>query len=195
MKRSFSSYSLDEALKKLQIEQIEPFMANFTPLSLSPFFEERLRRLDGFDLKGSERAKELLIDAFCEEVVTRHEQLRIWKAAPLQSDELIGAVDYLVAPRKAYLDLPLLCVVEAKRDDFVQGMAQCILEMHACQWNNQQTGRVVDVYGIVSNGQGWQFYKLNTTGRLFESTLYSINQPETILGILDYVFTQCAENL
>jgi hypothetical protein len=53
----------------------------------------------------------------------------------------------------------------------------------------------VAVYGIVSNGQGWQFYKLDTNGRLFESTLYSINQPETILGILDYVFTQCEQNL
>jgi hypothetical protein len=195
MKRSFSSYTLDEALKKLQIEQIEPFIVEFDPLPLSAFFQERLRRLDSFDLKGSERSKELLIDAFCEEAVTRHEQLRIWKAAPLQSEDLIGAVDYLIAPRKAYLDLPLLCVVEAKRDDFVQGMAQCILEMHACQWNNQQTGKVVAVYGIVSNGQGWQFYKLDTNGHLFESTLYSINQPETILGILDYVFTQCEQNL
>ncbi|MEZ4731240.1 MAG: hypothetical protein R3E79_29325 [Caldilineaceae bacterium] len=195
MKRSFSSYTLDEALKKLQLAQIEPFVADFTPLPPSPFFEERLRRLEGFDLKGSERAKELLIDAFCEEAITRHERLRIWKAAPLQSDDLMGAVDYLVAPRKAYLDRPLLCVVEAKEDDFGQGMAQCILEMYACQWNNQQVGKNVDVYGIVSNGQGWQFYQFDTNGRLFESTLYSINQPETILGILDYVFTQCEQNL
>ena len=195
MKRSFSSFTLDEALRKLQIDQILPFVADHDPLPLSAFFEERLQRLEGFDLKGSERAKELLIDAFCEEVVSRHEHLRIWKAAPLQSDELIGAVDYLIAPRKAYLDLPLLCVVEAKKDDFEQGAAQCILEMQACQWNNQQRGKLVDIYGIVSNGQGWQFYKFDINGHLFESTLYSINQPDTILGILDYVFTQCEQNL
>ena len=195
IKKSFSSFTLDEALKKLQIDQVLLFDVDYDPLPPSTFFEERLRRLDGFDLRGSERAKELLIDAFCEEVIRRHEQLRIWKAAPLQSDELVGAVDYLIAPRKAYLDRPLLCVVEAKKDDFEQGMAQCALEMHACQWNNRQVGKAVDIYGIVSNGQGWQFYKLDASGRLFESTHYAISQPDTILGVLDYVFTQCEQNL
>ena len=36
---------------------------------------------------------------------------------------LTGQVDYLVAPKRAYLSTPLLCVVEAKKDDLKQGLA------------------------------------------------------------------------
>ena len=27
-----------------------------------------------------------------------------------------------------------MCVIEAKKDDFEQGAAQCLVEMQACQW-------------------------------------------------------------
>ena len=84
----------------------------------------------------------------------------MWKGAALESDTLIGTADYLIAPKRAYLAYPLLCVTEAKRDDFEQGRTQCVAEMIACRDNNHREAFDTDVYGIVSNGQGWQFYKL-----------------------------------
>lgn len=90
---------------------------------------------------------------------------------------------------------PLLCAVEAKKDDFEKGMAQCLVEMKACNWNNQQIGKVIDVYGIVTNGEVWKFYKLTTNGQVFESLPYSIEMQERVFGALTYVFTKCEENL
>jgi hypothetical protein len=154
-----------------------------------------MRRLRNFDLVGSERAKELIIDTICDEVLERHPYLKIWKAAPLQSADLIGTVAYLLAPKRAYLASPLLCVVEAKKDDFEQGLAHCLVEMQACQWNNQQNNRQIDIYGVVTNGTTWQFYKLVRNGQVWESLPFSISSPQVILGILAYVFTQCEQNL
>ena len=121
-----------------------------------------LQRLESFDLQNSEAAKTLLIDALFAEIVPLHPKLKVWKSAPLETDTLTGIADYLIAPRRAYLATPLLCVTEAKRDDFERGRAQCLGEMYACIWNNRQRDQNVDVYGIVSNGQGWIFYKSDT---------------------------------
>ena len=67
--------------------------------------------------------------------------------------------------------------------------------MQACQWNNRQVDKVVDVYGIVTNGATWQFYKYDVQGQVWETLPFSISAQEQILGILHYVFTQCEQNL
>lgn len=193
--KKFSDFTLPQALIKLGIEQLTPWNIAVEPHAPSDYFRERLRRLEQFDLTTTERAKELLIDAFCEEALQAHERLKIWKGAGLRGDGATGAVDYLVARNIAYLSKPLVCVVEAKKDDFEQGLAQCLVEMQACQWNNAQADRPVDVYGIVTNGTTWQFYKLDLSGQVWETLPFSISTLEQILAILGYVFTQCEQNL
>jgi hypothetical protein len=154
--------------------------------------QEYIRRSRVFDLEGTEAAKILLIDALFVEVASNYAHLKIWKAIPLETDELTGVADYVFSPDYAYLKTPLLCVTEAKRDDFVQGQAQCIAEMVACRWKNQQEGHDMDVFGIVSNGQLWQFYKLTRTREVYVTQQFGmINLPE-LLGVLDYVCAECA---
>jgi hypothetical protein len=115
-RKNFSRFTPKEAFKQLQIKNLTKFNVDFKPIEPSQFFQIRLQRLENFDLSISEKAKELLIDAICEEVIQQHPHLKIWKEAPLQSDKLTGFVDYLVAEKRAYLDAPLLCVVKAKKD-------------------------------------------------------------------------------
>ncbi len=195
-KRNFSSFTLPEALQELQLSELLRWEIQAQPFQASAFLDERLRRLErNFDLVFSESAKELLIDAYCEEVIDRHPRLKIWKSASLQSDELTGLVDYLVAPKMAYVTKPLLCVVEAKKDDFEKGLAQCLVEMKVCRLNNEQAGYHLDIYGVVSTGQFWKFYKLTDAGQVFEAAPYSVNDLGQFLGALDYVFTKCEENL
>ncbi len=192
-KRKFSSFDYAAAFKELGIEELIRWEVAFQPQPPSDFFKERWRRLEVFDLTISERAKELLIDALIEEVIQAYEKLKIWKAAPLESDDLTGQVDYIAAPRRAYLEVPLLCVVEAKKDDFEKGLAQCLVEMKACQWNNREYGKDLDVYGIVTNGDGWRFYKLATSGEVYETLQHSLGEIENVLGLLSYVFARCEE--
>jgi hypothetical protein len=119
----------------------------------------------------------------------------LWKGAAVQSDDLNGTVDYVAAPNRGYLDDPLLCIVEAKKDDFEQGLAQCLVEMKACQWRNDQAGNRVDIYGIVTNGTVWQFYKLARDGQVYETLPYALINLDRILGALNFVFAQCAKNI
>lgn len=194
MQQSFSTITLKEAMFLVPAEDMEPWPISAPPLAPSATLLENLTRIQVFDLTNSEAAKLLLIDVLFAEIVPHHPPLKIWKSEPLQSDVLAGIADYLFAPKRAYSATPLLCVAEAKKDDFVQGRAQCIAEMVACRWNNQQAGQDIDVYGIVSNGQDWQFYKLSRQSDVWETKIYPIPNLTELLGALNYVCAECAKN-
>jgi len=128
----------------------------------SPTLLENLRRLDSFAVNASEAGKELLIDVLLAEIVPLHPNLRVWKDAPLETDTLTGSADY------------------------------CLAEMYACRQNNLAAGLKTDVYGIVSNGQGWVFYRWDAEDTEFGRTiLISIDSLPRLLGAIDNICAAC----
>ena len=114
----------------------------------------------------------------------------------LETDTLSGSADYLIAPFLDYLSTPLLCAVEAKRDDFEAGEIQCLAEMYACRQKNEADGLSIDVYGIVSNGQGWVFYRWDMGDADFIRTgLLSTDGLPRLLGAIDHVCAACDEQI
>jgi hypothetical protein len=195
-KRQFSGFSKAEAFKQLQLGELEKWTLNAPAVTPSDFFLTHLQRLEQhFDLESYEESKKLVIDAILAEAIEPFDRLKIFKGAQLESDLLAGYVDYLVAQRKRYLSRPLLCVVEAKRDDFEQGLAQCLVEMQACQWQNQQDGHHIEVYGIVTNGDSWRFYRLDKAALIYETATYAVGDMEQLLGRLRLIFEQCQRHL
>jgi hypothetical protein len=195
-KRNFSSFRYADAFKQLGLVELLPWFLEFDVYQPSDFFRERLSRLQAtFDLQNCEDSKKLLIDAVCEEALYGLSALKIWKGADLESDTLTGFADYLVAGRRAYLEAPFLCVVEAKKDDFDQGLAQCLVEMQACQWCNRQVGQMSDVFGVVTNGEGWKFYWLTIEGVVYGTMLYGMQDVADVLGALRSIFVRCVAML
>ena len=149
----FSSLKLSETMDLIGRENLTGWVLNVPPHPPSEILQLNLKRLEVFDLKSSEQAKSLLIDAFLAEIISDYPKLKVWKTAGLETETLTGIADYLLTPRRAYLKTPLLCTVEAKRDDFEKGEVQCLAEMSVCQWNNKQNSIEFDVFGIVINGR------------------------------------------
>jgi hypothetical protein len=198
-KRNFSSFTYAEAYQQLGIKTIKTWTLDTQSHTPSDFFNQRLERLSElFDLSNYEKSKQLMIDAVCEEAMYGLRYLKIWKGAKVESDCLTGHADYVIAERKDYFDRPLLCVIEAKKDDFEKGLAQCLVEMQACQWQNrrpdgytQPISPDADTFGIISNGSSWRFCKLLATGEVFQTEDYSTTMMDVLLGKLRYVFTLC----
>lgn len=144
-------------------------------------------------------ACEVLIYPFLQEAWKRHVTLQLWiKQAIHDTAELSGEPDYLVSyiPNEAIRQMittPLLAVVEAKQEKFSEGWGQCVAEMIACQHLNHAPQ--VPVYGIVTSGELWQFGKLRED--VFTENAYpvAIENPVKILGALDYIFTECEQNI
>jgi hypothetical protein len=203
-KKKFSGFSKIEAFQLLNLKELTPWEIKVEPIELSDFFIQHLQRLRrNFDLEGYEESKKLLIDAICDEAIDTFTQLRIWKGAKLESDVAGGFVDYLIAERQRYITTPILCIIVgvacpkdvAKKDNFEQGLAQCLVEMHACQWNNRKIGRMISVVGIISKGSSWQLYKLDPSGEVWESPAYSTGDMELLIARLRFVFQICEQSL
>lgn len=195
LRRSFSALKPKEALELVPVQDVTRWAPAVSERPPSDILLAVLERLNSFHLAGSEPAKVLLIDTILAEIVPLYPALKIWKGEPLEAATVVGVTDYLIAPRRAYLDTPLLCATEAKRDDFEAGEVQCIAEMAVCQQNNRRNGQETEVYGVVSNGQGWVFYRLTQTPEVFVSGLFTMNDLPKLLGMLDLVCAACAANI
>jgi hypothetical protein len=102
------------------------------------------------------------------------------------NSELSGTPDYMIAKRSKqgmiFLETPYIAVVEAKKDDFTGGWGQCGLEMYALQQlNNDQN---IAVYGIVSNGDSWEFAALRDKEFTKFSQEYKIQELDSIFAII-----------
>ena len=150
--------------------------------------------IDNIDVLSSEAARcEFLISPLLREVYKRHLQhYSFWIQKALNYDrELCGTPDYMFSRRsplgKTVLDKPIVILVEAKRNDFEQGWGQCLAELIAAQKLNKNTD--LSIYGIVTDGNLWQF------GRLTEQTLqknkrsYTIDDLPQLIGSLEFVMT------
>lgn len=89
--------------------------------------------------------------------------LSLWSHQSIQADNVLAGIpDYLVSKRSELgvivMETPYIAVVEAKRDDFSGGWAQCGLELYAIQILN--AAPQLPLYGIVSNGEIWEFAQL-----------------------------------
>ena len=187
--------TLEEAMRLVPTEKFLRWQLDAAARPASDYLNENLRRLTSFDLQTTEQAKTLLMDALFGEIVPHYAMLKVWKAAALETDTLKGVADYLITPKREYIATPLLCVAEAKRDDFVQGRAQCIAQLTACAWESRQRNHETTVHGIVSNGQDWQSYKLTTANKVWEADPYSLRHLPELLDALDYICGECARSV
>jgi len=193
-KKPFNKYSLAEAYAYLHVTQVLPWTIPFTPIEPGEIFHADLERLQAFDVTFSESGKEILIDTILQEALSLRKKLKVWKEVALKADDLSGHSEYVFAQRLTVLTHPYVCLAEAKKDDFEQGAAQCLLGMKACQLLNAKDNIVIDMHGIVTNAAGWQFYKLTVQDQVYQSPLYSFEtQTPTLFGILDTIFAACEQ--
>ncbi|CAK0766966.1 conserved hypothetical protein [Gammaproteobacteria bacterium] len=193
-KKPFNKYSLVEAYAYLHIRQVIPWQISYSPIEPTAIFQAELGRLQAFDVTFSERGKEVLIDTILQEALSRRIKLKVWKEVSLKTDNLSGRSEYIFAPRLTVLTHPFVCLAEAKKDDFEQGTAQCVLGMKACQLLNAKEELITDMHGIVTNAVGWKFHKLTTKDEIYESPLYSFQtQMPTLFGVLDTIFAACEQ--
>lgn len=104
--------------------------------------------------------------------------------------KLNGTPDYLIATKsplgKTVLAKPLLGVVEAKKNDFEVGWAQCLAELIAIQKHNEDDQTAV--FGIVTDGERWQFGKLEENTLTRHKKSFDLDNMSALFGALHFIF-------
>jgi hypothetical protein len=84
-------------------------------------------------------------------------------------------------------------LVEAKQDNFEAAWGQCIAEMIAAQRLNAELDLIV--FGVASNGDRWQFGKLDKNVFTRNTMFYSIQEIDQLSAAVNYIFSQCERQL
>ncbi len=102
------------------------------------------------------------------------------------NEDLTGYCDFLLSysSDQAFLEVPVVCIVEAKNETIKTGYAQCMAEMIAARTFNAQKGHATNwILGVVTTGSNWKFLKFENNLILIDFDEYMISQVNKILGI------------
>ena len=165
------------------------------------FREELAFSIQEFVFEESEYAVcETIVFPILREVYKSYrDRFTLWSHKSIRYDEkLYGIPDYILAKRsplgKEVFETPFFVTIEAKKDDFVKGWGQGLAEMVAIQKINT-TQKIKRVFGIVSNGQLWQFGQLSNNHFMKNIQAYTVSDLDKLLSAVDYIFSQCVLEL
>lgn len=115
-----------------------------------------------------------------------HDKITVYSGEPLATEELSGVCDFLITKDPIAFDPQggYFILVEAKKNDLLSGIPQCVAEMYAAQVLNKNEDTV---YGCVSTGLEWLFMKLDNKTAMTHPNVFTISEVDKILGVFGWI--------
>lgn len=91
------------------------------------------------------------------------------------------------------INMPILAIIEAKRDNLEAGVDQCAAQLYGASLINQGLGHPVPVYyGCVTNARDgstlrWLFLKLQHDQYVIDNRRYQLDRLPELLGIFQHI--------
>jgi len=192
---AYSDFTLKKVKADFNIETIEnrSIFSNISELDISDYLIKTLKRNVPLALAiNTEKARsELIIINILLEVKEKLEgKLSLFSGIDFNVDKekgLTGFCDYIISnsEEQLYLDAPIITIVEAKNENIISGLGQCIAEMYAAQiYNEKDNYNLPCIYGAITTGDEWKFIKLIKDKVYIDGDLYYISDIKKIIGIL-----------
>jgi hypothetical protein len=190
---AYSDFDLQKIAFDFQLEIIENknIFEGIHSLKVSDFLVKTLERnVSLAQALNTEKARSELIimNMFLE--LKQQMNVGIFSGIEFSIDKargLNGFCDFLISQssEQLFLKTPVIAVVEAKNENIMGGLGQCIAEMIAAKiFNEQQNTPLTCIYGIVTTGHVWKFMILKQGEIFIDKVDYFINAPDKIMGIL-----------
>ena len=213
---AYSDFTLNELKKRfgLKVHEQRDLFSHIAPQTLPATLEVLLRRYLPLALNlNTEKARsELIIAPFLTELKLLYaERISLFSGLEFNVDEasgLKGRCDFILAesPEQLVLTAPVCVLVEAtqarqvhlqgqeaKNENIIAGLAQCLAEMIAAQRFNLAAGlEPAMIYGVVTTGMLWRFLQLEPIDEsglnsYVDKVEYSIQNAEKLFGILKHI--------
>jgi len=167
----FGNFKTDsEVAKKFNLVIEDGFFLKGLPFTIPEYELKKIKNHLG------DRVSFVSEEAICEDIIKpilnifddAYEEFRVWSHITYNvkpEENLSGRPDFLIArPTKIVdiMDVPPLCVIEAKKEDWDEGWAQALAEMYAASIQ----GATV-CYAVVTSGEEWQFGKFDKKEAIF----------------------------
>jgi len=192
---SYSDFDLRKVKQDLGVKLIEKehLFSEIKSVEISPFLLEILK--ENVPLAraiNTEKARsELIIANILVEIrkILKH-QISLFSGIEFNVDKekgLNGFCDFIISASQEQLILnrPIITLVEAKNENIINGLGQCIAEMVAASiFNQAENNPLKELYGVVTTGTVWKFLKMDNLNVFIDLDEYSIEHPDKIIGIL-----------
>ncbi len=201
---SYSDFDLKKVKQNLGVHVIEAegLFSLLEKTTISPVLEEILaENVPLARAINTEKARsELIISPILVELrkILKH-KISLFSGIEFNVDKekgLNGFCGFIISSAQEQLELvsPVIAIVEAKNENLISGLGQCIAEMVAAkifnEAENQQT--IKKIYGVVTIGTVWKFLKMDCLNVSIDLDDYSIEHPDKIIGILLAMIAQNA---
>ncbi|MCL2939169.1 MAG: hypothetical protein MGU50_22885 [Trichodesmium sp. MAG_R02] len=202
---SYSKFTLENAQKnfELTLEENQDLFDEIQPVKPSEILTTILREYIPLATAiNTEKARsELLISQILADVRRQlNYQISLFSGTEFNVEEelgLQGYCDFLLSfsPEQYFLTAPVITIVEAKNENIIRGLGQCVASMVGAQLFNQRSGNPVKViYGAVTTGTNWKFLTLEEKIVRIDAGEYYIKEVDKILGIILEPFQEYLEN-
>ena len=178
----------------------EDFIPDLPQITVENYFQQDIKRNIATYRSNETLACETLVSPILRYVWLNMylRDMNMWSHQGIKyDDDLCGVPDFMFTQldQKQYeiLSYPIITTVEAKSDNFVEGWAQCIAQMLACQKLN--TNPNVVILGIVTTGKLWEFAKLEGDIVTKNTSAYGVTELAKLITILDYLLGEAKKQL
>ena len=200
---AYSDFTLKKIKTELNIKIVEKnsVFSHIKSVEISSYLKNTLKRNIPLALAiNTEKARSemIIINILLEIKEKFSDKISLFSGIDFNVDKekgLTGFCDFIFSnsPEQLYLDSPVITITEAKNENIVSGLGQCIAEMYASQIYNEKEGYdLSSVYGGVTTGDEWKFIKLIKDTAYIDADNYYINDIEKIVGILTEMVQQNA---
>jgi hypothetical protein len=195
---SYSKFSLKDVKEQLGIHVVENerLFRQEKRVEISEFLQTTLRKYVPLALAintEKSRSEWIIAPILAELRETLSESISVFSGKKFDVDSargLEGFCDYLVSlnPEQYYISAPILTIVEAKNENIVEGLGQCLAIMVAAElFNEREHTSIPAVYGAVTTGTNWKFLKLCEQTAYIDIDEYYLKEIAVLMGILVYI--------
>jgi hypothetical protein len=195
---SYSQFTLSEVLEKFELKLVDskPLFDTVTPRASSQLLLDWLAESVPLALELSTekaRSEGIIAPILLEVRRTLEHRVSLFSGIDFTVDSslgLNGECDFLFSksPEQLLLRAPVVSVVEAKNENFRNGIAQACAEMIAARIFNERKGLTLErVYGAVTTGDTWRFLILESDTLYADSNRYDLDDLDKIIGIFCFI--------
>jgi hypothetical protein len=196
---SFATY--EQVATKFKIKLVEQSFVQETSLVVDKVLFDLIS--DNLRTKRSYVSE----NAICESIifpilsiVAKSSRLPVWSHVRFdvaEEEGLVGVPDFIIAPASdigTTFKNPIVCIAEAKKENFNEGWAQVLAEMIAAQRFNNNLEQ--EVFGIVTTGNFWQFGKLCRNILTMEVVSYSAAENlQQLFDVLNWIVIEAKKSI
>ena len=197
---AYSNFTLAKVYRQFQLkERRERLFPEVERVPLSAWLRQSLDIAQRSVLLTEKAKSERIVSPILFEFKERHGSLfEVYSGVSLNVDaenDLNGECDFLISFESSYvIQAPIFSLVEAKNDNIDLGLGQCVAQMLGARLYNLKEDRQIPVlYGCVTTGEDWQFLTLHDQIVTIDTRRYYLNQPDELLGVLEWIVAQFRE--